>query len=83
MPSSAEETAWALHALLARDPTFNAGAARRAVAWLLDAQRPDGTWTPAVLGLYYSTLWYSDSMYAVALPLQALAAYQRAVSGGQ
>ena len=80
-PSTAEETAWALHALLLRDPSFNAAAARQAVHWLLRKQCPDGTWTPAVLGLYYSTLWYSDSMYAVALPLHALAAYQRSAAG--
>jgi squalene-hopene/tetraprenyl-beta-curcumene cyclase len=80
-PSSAEETAWAMHALLLRDRTFNTGAARRAVDWLLDKQRDDGAWDPSVIGLYYSTLWYSDSMYAVALPLQALAAYQRSAAG--
>ena len=79
--SSAEETAWALHALLRRDPAFDPGAARRAVTWLLERQRADGTWAPAVIGLYYSTLWYSDSMYAVALPLQALATYQRSQTG--
>jgi hypothetical protein len=50
---------------------------------LLGRQRPDGTWAPTVIGLYYSTLWYSDSMYAVALPLQALALYQRAQSGSE
>jgi squalene-hopene/tetraprenyl-beta-curcumene cyclase len=80
-PSSAEETAWALHALLLQDPTFNPGAARRAADWLLERQRTDGTWAPAVIGLYYSTLWYSDSMYAIVLPLQALALYQRSARG--
>jgi squalene-hopene/tetraprenyl-beta-curcumene cyclase len=81
-PSSAEETAWALHALLLQNPTFNAGAAGRAVDWLLDHQRADGVWESAVIGLYYSTLWYSDSMYAVVLPFQALATYQRCMTGG-
>jgi squalene-hopene/tetraprenyl-beta-curcumene cyclase len=81
-PSSAEETAWALHALLLRGPKVDP-AAGRAVDWLLGRQRPDGTWAPTVIGLYYSTLWYSDSMYAVALPLQALALYQRAQSGSE
>lgn len=79
--SSAEETAWALHALLLRDPTFNPGAARRAADWLLERQRADGTWTPAVIGLYYSTLWYSNSIYAIVLPLQTLGTYQRSLTG--
>lgn len=79
--SSAEETAWALHALLCHDPAFDPAAARRAADWLVTHQRADGTWEEAVIGLYYSTLWYSDSMYAVALPLQALATYARGAGG--
>jgi squalene-hopene/tetraprenyl-beta-curcumene cyclase len=70
--STVEETAWALLALLAtgRAPaaSINAG-----VNWLLEHQRSDGTWEPAPIGLYYSAMWYSDSMYALALPMQALA----------
>jgi squalene-hopene/tetraprenyl-beta-curcumene cyclase len=77
-PSSAEETAWAVQALLAQDSASYAGSAERAIDWLLREQHADGTWRPEVIGLYYSTLWYSDSMYAIALPLQALAAYGHA-----
>ena len=80
--SSAEETAWAVSALLLHDAAANREPARRGVDWLLAQQRPDGTWPTAVIGLYYSTLWYSDSMYAVALPLQALAAFRRCVGTG-
>jgi len=70
-PSTAEETAWAVLALLA------AGAEPEPVArgldWLVQHQQPDGTWQPTPIGLYYSAMWYSDSMYALALPAQALA----------
>jgi squalene-hopene/tetraprenyl-beta-curcumene cyclase len=76
-PSSAEETAWAIHALLLHDARSALPAARKGINWLLRHQRADGTWRAEVIGLYYSTLWYADSMYAVALPLQALATYRR------
>lgn len=73
-PSTAEETAWAVMALL-RCPhdTSVMNVARRGAEWLARHQRPDGTWNPAPIGLYYSAMWYSDSYYAVTLPAQALA----------
>ena len=81
MPSTAEETAWALMALI-RCPLDAAGmvAVRRGVEWLASNQHPDGSWEPAPIGLYYSAMWYSDSYYAVTLPAQALAR-ARAVYG--
>ncbi|HZS92225.1 MAG TPA: prenyltransferase/squalene oxidase repeat-containing protein [Chloroflexota bacterium] len=72
--STAEETSWALLALMRWPPD---GVLRRAVergvAWLTARQQPDGTWVPAPIGLYYSAMWYSDSYFAVTLPVQALA----------
>ncbi|MCA1600038.1 MAG: hypothetical protein LC769_13705, partial [Chloroflexi bacterium] len=74
--STAEETAWAVLALL-RCPEDEDEAVtwswRRGVAWLTAHQQPDGTWTPAPIGLYYSAMWYSDSSYATTLPMRALA----------
>jgi squalene-hopene/tetraprenyl-beta-curcumene cyclase len=72
--STAEETSWALLALL-RMPEDAASrrAVERGIAWLLERQRADGTWEQAPIGLYYSAMWYSDSYYAVTLPMQALA----------
>lgn len=74
MASTAEETSWAVMSLL-RCPSNDAiaNAVRRGVEWLTREQRPDGAWTPAPIGLYYSAMWYSDSYYAVTLPAQALA----------
>lgn len=73
-PGTAEETAWAVMALL-RCPADDATrqAARRGARWLVARQRPDGTWAEAPIGLYYSAMWYSDSFYALALPMRALA----------
>ncbi len=78
--STAEETAWAVLALLRWPPNeagfvhdLGARAWRRGVAWLITHQQPDGTWTPAPIGLYYSAMWYSDSSYATTLPMRALA----------
>lgn len=72
--STAEETSWAMLALLRfpHDARIT-HAIKRAVAWLVSHQRPDGTWECAPIGLYYSAMWYSDTYYAVTLPAQALA----------
>lgn len=72
--STAEETSWAIMALLQCPPSGAIDrAVRRGVSWLAARQRFDGTWEPAPIGLYYSAMWYSDSQYAVALPLRAIA----------
>jgi squalene-hopene/tetraprenyl-beta-curcumene cyclase len=71
--STAEETAWAVMALLAGESRNEDSLARLGVEWLIRNQRSDGTWRPWPIGLYYSAMWYSDSMYALAWPAQALA----------
>ncbi len=72
--STAEETSWAILALL-RCPPDEAllRSVTRGIQWLLENQRSDGTWREAPIGLYYSAMWYSDTYYAVTLPAQALA----------
>lgn len=73
--STAEETSWAVLALLryGTDDRQVAGAAQRGVDWLCAQQREDGTWAQAPIGLYFSAMWYSDSYFAVTLPMRALA----------
>jgi len=75
--STASQTAWALLALLAAggDP-----AAERGVAWLLDAQRPDGGWDE---DLYSGTGFPGDfyinyEMYRLVFPISALGRYRTA-----
>ena len=48
-------------------------AVSRGLEWLITHQQSDGTWEPTPIGLYYSAMWYSDSYYAVTLPMRALA----------
>ncbi|HEY8520202.1 MAG TPA: squalene--hopene cyclase [Gammaproteobacteria bacterium] len=43
-PSTASQTGWALMALLAAAPERHAAAIRRGIGFLIDTQRPDGTW---------------------------------------
>ena len=80
--ATAEETAWAVLALARGPRTQEPNAAvRRGVAWLIAHQREDGLWAEAPIGLYYSAMWYSDSAFAAAIPLRALAR-ARAHDGG-
>jgi squalene-hopene/tetraprenyl-beta-curcumene cyclase len=72
-PSTAEETAWAVLALLASGDPPQPPGVHRGLDWLIAHQQPDGGWRVWPIGLYYSAMWYSDSMYALALPTQALA----------
>ncbi|MFR9731544.1 prenyltransferase/squalene oxidase repeat-containing protein [Saccharopolyspora sp. MS10] len=46
-PGTAEETAWALGALLAAGVAPEGAEIRRGVQWLLDARRPTGSWSAA------------------------------------
>ncbi|HWE63488.1 MAG TPA: prenyltransferase/squalene oxidase repeat-containing protein, partial [Chloroflexota bacterium] len=75
--STAEETAVAIMALL-RCPPDDAirQAVTRGVDWLIGHQQPDGTWAPYPIALYMSALWYSNTSYALTLPMQALARAQ-------
>jgi squalene-hopene/tetraprenyl-beta-curcumene cyclase len=81
--STAEETAWAVMSLLADDDVADnddlAERIERGLDWLVGHQRPNGAWGAWPIGLYYSAMWYSDSMYALAWPAKALA---RAVRKG-
>jgi squalene-hopene/tetraprenyl-beta-curcumene cyclase len=73
--STPSQTAWALLALLAVDP--DGPAVERGVAWLIDAQRPDGGWEEE---LYTGTGFPGDfyinyEMYRLVFPISALGRY--------
>ena len=79
--STVEETSWALLALLRGPLDECRDSIQRGLDWLCRNQRADGTWSPWPVGLYYSAMWYSDSAYALTLPLTALGRARRVLSG--
>jgi squalene-hopene/tetraprenyl-beta-curcumene cyclase len=72
---TASQTAWALLALLAADPTNEA--VSRGVSWLCDTQRPDGSWDEP----YYTGTGFpwdfsiNYHLYRLVFPLTALGRY--------
>jgi squalene-hopene/tetraprenyl-beta-curcumene cyclase len=79
--STAEETAWAVLALLRENGAENDPQVLRGLEWLMQAQRPDGGWDQWPVGLYYSAMWYSDSYFALTLPAQALGRARKVLDG--
>jgi squalene-hopene/tetraprenyl-beta-curcumene cyclase len=80
--STASQTAWALLALLAVDPSTDAVA--RGIAWLVETQRADGGWDE---DLYTGTGFPGDfyinyEMYRLVFPLSAMGRYLSAVREG-
>ncbi|MFF5229666.1 squalene--hopene cyclase [Dactylosporangium sp. NPDC000521] len=71
--STASQTAWALLALHAAGQ-HRAPAARRAVAWLLRTQRPDGTWDePHYTGTGFpGDFFINYHLYRLVFPISAL-----------
>lgn len=69
--SSIEETALAVSALASR-PEESELALAAGVSYLLD-RIEDGSWTrPTPIGLYFSSLWYSEKLYPVIWTVEAL-----------
>ncbi len=81
-PSTASQTAWALLALLAAGEA-GSEAARRGVACLLRAQRPDGTWDePSFTGTGFPTDFVIRyHLYRHVFPLMALGRFRQAQGG--
>ncbi len=75
-PSCASQTAWALLGLAAAGATGTV-AARRGVDYLLNTQKPDGTWDETeTTGTGFPTVFYlTYHMYRQYFPLLALAAH--------
>lgn len=74
---TAEETAWALAALLAAGVPATAPGLQRAADWLVRSQLLDGSWRPSVIGVYFSSLFYSSDHLCTGYVLQALGRFWR------
>lgn len=70
-PSSVEETALAIDALLA-DPEFEKSY-RRGIDWLLEKVETEGFVKPSPIGLYFAKLWYFERLYPMIFTVSALA----------
>jgi squalene-hopene/tetraprenyl-beta-curcumene cyclase len=77
--SSAEETAFALIALMAFDDKYSSvhSSVQKGIKWLVEHQRFDGSWNAAPIGLYFAKLWYYEKLYPVVFPLIALGNYSK------
>jgi squalene-hopene/tetraprenyl-beta-curcumene cyclase len=79
--STASQTAWALLGLLAAGGQAERASIDRGVAWLAQAQRPDGTWDePQFTGTGFPGDFYINyHLYRLVFPVSALGRY---LSGG-
>lgn len=75
--STAEETAWAAAALLRLGSAHYSEEIERGIGWLLDRQRADGGWDAGLVGVYFSSVIYSNTFYSLSYPLIALSRYGR------
>jgi squalene-hopene/tetraprenyl-beta-curcumene cyclase len=81
-PSTASQTAWALLALLAAGE--RGGATAQGVGFLVDTQRPDGTWDePWYTGTGFPGDFYINyHLYRMVFPVSALGRYVRGARHG-
>jgi len=70
--STAEETAWALFALLKGGADPRSPAILRGMEWLVSHQDDKGTWQPSNVGLYFDDLCYTDDLIAHTFALRSL-----------
>jgi squalene-hopene/tetraprenyl-beta-curcumene cyclase len=79
---SVEETAWAVHGLLAAGGGADiAGAVDRGVAWLVAAALPDGGWEPTrVCNYIRHYMHYANAVVTQAVALAALGEYRAATA---
>ncbi|WP_214415843.1 squalene--hopene cyclase [Sphaerisporangium fuscum] len=80
--STASQTAWALLALLAAREERSA-AVHKGVRWLVEHQRPDGTWDePYFTGTGFPGDFYINyHLYRLVFPISALGRHLRALGG--
>jgi len=63
-PSTVEETALALHALLGGEEG-GSQTVRRGLRWLVDATQQGTVFGSSPIGLYFAALWYAEEVYPV------------------
>ena len=72
-PSSVEETALAIEALLSTDePLQFQSALQKGMDWLTSAVENEQHRAPAPIGLYFAKLWYHEKLYPMTFAVSAL-----------
>jgi squalene-hopene/tetraprenyl-beta-curcumene cyclase len=81
VPSSVEETALAVEALLAAGAEAE-GAVQRGLAWLIERIEAGGLAEPEPIGFYFAKLWYFEKMYPMVFAVSALGQARRKFGQG-
>ena len=79
-PSSVEETALAVEALLDAKPAAEA-AVERGLAWLIERIEAGGLQQPTPIGFYFAKLWYFEKLYPIIFSVAALGRARRKFPG--
>jgi squalene-hopene/tetraprenyl-beta-curcumene cyclase len=80
-PSSVEETALAVEALLDA-PDEARPAVERGLGWLVERVEAGGLHEPTPIGFYFAKLWYFEKMYPLVFAVAALGRARRRFAGG-
>jgi squalene-hopene/tetraprenyl-beta-curcumene cyclase len=79
-PSSMEETALALDALLDAGPEA-APAVNKALTWLVEQVEAGGLKNPTPIGFYFAKLWYYEKLYPMIFTVAALGRARKRMTG--
>jgi squalene-hopene/tetraprenyl-beta-curcumene cyclase len=71
VPSSVEETALAVEALLDAGPDAQP-AVNKGLAWLVGQVEAGGLYDPTPIGFYFAKLWYYEKLYPIIFSVAAL-----------
>ena len=78
-PSTAEQTAWSVYAIMLAEGKIGEEV-ERGIRFLLERQRPDGGWDPSPVGIYWEVIGgYEDTIYALVFPILALSTARRLI----
>jgi squalene-hopene/tetraprenyl-beta-curcumene cyclase len=80
-PSSLEETALAVEALLAAGPPATQ-AVNKGLDWLVQKVESGGLHTPTPIGFYFAKLWYFEKLYPIIFTTAALARARSSLATG-
>jgi len=81
LPSSVEETALAVEAVLSANSPAAAAAAERGLLWLVEKVEKKGYLDCSPIGFYFAKLWYYEKLYPLIFTVSALGTAVSQISG--